>query len=153
MPAVKEILTEISRFTPDASVSPDEAVAHGAALRAGLLLSDGKSSPPFSIQNVNSHSLGIVATEPKTNRERTAVLIPRNTPLPAKAKRVFKTQKEGQKSIKVEVVEGESKNPEDCTPIGKCGVRDLPDNLPAKTPIEVQFQYDEAGRLEVRVKV
>lgn len=154
MPAVRSILTEISKFTPDASVSPDEAVAQGAALRAGLLLNSGNgTTPPFSIRNVNSHSLGLAATDPKTNRERTAVLIPRNSPLPAQAKRTFKTQKAGQKSIKVEIVEGESKNPSDCTQIGKCGIRDLPDNLPAKTPIEVQFKYEENGRLQVRVKV
>ena len=46
---------------------------------------------PFQIRNVNSHSLGVVATDGKTGRKRNAILIPRNTPLPVTAKRVFKT--------------------------------------------------------------
>jgi molecular chaperone DnaK (HSP70) len=102
---------------------------------------------------VNSHSLGIVANDPQTQRKRTAVLIPRNTPLPVAAKRVFKTQKQGQKSILVQIVEGESATPDDCTQLGKCVVRDLPETLPAQTPIEVRFRYAENGRLTVVVNV
>ena len=154
MPMVREMLRNLSGKEPDAAVSPDEAVAQGAALHAGLLLSKSKGEKArFSIRNVNSHSLGIVANDPQTQRKRTAVLIPRNTPLPVTAKRVFKTQKAGQKSILVQIVEGESATPEDCTQLGKCVVRDLPDTLPAQTPIEVRFRYAENGRLTVTVVV
>jgi molecular chaperone DnaK len=154
MPAVYQMLKELSGRDPDQSVSPDEAVAHGAALRAGLLLSRfGGKSPNFAIKNVNSHSLGVVATDTKTKRRRNAILVPRNTPLPVSAKRVFKTQKAGQRSILVQIVEGESASPDDCSQIGKCSVRDLPPNLPAQSPIEVRFRYEENGRLTVVVKV
>jgi molecular chaperone DnaK len=154
MPAVYQMLKELSGKEPDQSVSPDEAVAHGAALRAGLLLTRfGGKSPNFTIKNVNSHSLGVVATDTKTKRRRNAILIPRNTPLPVTAKRVFKTQKAGQRSILVQIVEGESASPDDCSQIGKCSVRDLPPNLPAQTPIEVRFRYEENGRLTVVVRV
>jgi molecular chaperone DnaK len=154
MPAVREMLTKLSGQQPDHSVSPDEAVAHGAALRAGFLIKKyGESSTPIRIKNVNSHSLGVVATDPQTRRPRNATLIPRNTPLPVVARRVFQTQKPGQKSIRVEIVEGESVSPEECTKIGKCSIRELPPNLPAQTPIEVRFCYEENGRLEVHVKV
>lgn len=154
MPAVFDMLKEMSGQDPDRSVSPDEAVAHGAALHAGLLLAKlGGNSPNFAIKNVNSHSLGVVATDTKTKRQRNAILIPRNTPLPVSAKRIFKTQKEGQKSILVQIVEGESASPDDCSQIGKCSVRDLPPKLPAKTPIEVRFKYQENGRLTVVVRV
>jgi len=154
MPAVVEMLRQLSGKEPDCSVSPDEAVAHGAALHAGLLLAfhDGKS-PNFRIRNVNSHSLGVVATDAKTRRPRNAILIPRNTPLPVVARRVFKTQKSGQKSILVQIVEGESLSPDDCSQLGKCSVRNLPDNLPNQTPIEVRFRYEENGLLTVTVKV
>ena len=154
MPAVVDMLRQISGKEPDCSVSPDEAVAHGAALHAGLLLAhhEGKS-PSFQIRNVNSHSLGIVAMDATTKRSRNAILIPRNTPLPVVARRVFKTQKAGQKSILVQIVEGESLSPDDCSPLGKCSVRDLPDNLAAQTPIEVRFRYEENGRLTVLVKI
>ena len=44
-------------------------------------------------------------------------------------------------------------SPDDCSQLGKCTVRDLPPNLPAQTPIEVQFRYEENGRLTVTVHV
>lgn len=154
MSAVVEMLRQLSGKEPDCSVSPDEAVAHGAALHAGLILSytQGKS-PSFHIRNVNSHSLGVVATDAKTKRPRNAILVPRNTPLPVVARRVFKTHKAGQKSILVQIVEGESLSPDDCSQLGKCSVRNLPPDLPAQTPIEVRFRYEENGRLTVTVEV
>lgn len=154
MASVIELLTNLAGKAPDCSVSPDEAIAHGAALHAGLILSKHRGeAPSFKIKNVNSHSLGVVATDVKTNRERNAVIIPRNTPLPASAKRIFKTNKDGQKSILVRIVEGESTSPDDCSQIGKCTVPRLPPNLPAQTPIEVKFKYEENGRLRVSVHV
>jgi molecular chaperone DnaK len=154
MPAVVEMLRELSGKEPDCSVSPDEAVAHGAALHAGLILANhaGKS-PSFRIRNVNSHSLGVVATDAKTKRPRNAILIPRNTPLPVSARRIFKTHKANQRSILVQIVEGESLSPDDCSQLGKCSVRNLPPDLPAQTPIEVRFRYEENGRLTVNVQV
>jgi molecular chaperone DnaK len=154
MPMVRRMLREISGREPDTRVAADEAVAHGAALRAGQILSETRGKPAaFGIKNVNSHSLGVVGTDPETKRKRNGILIPRNTRLPVTAKRTFKTQKENQKSILVEVVEGESPSPEDCTPIGRCTVSRLPPNLPRQSPIEVFFRYRQDGRLKVRVTV
>ncbi len=56
-------------------------------------------------------------------------------------------------SILVQIVEGASASPEDCSQIGKCVVRDLPPGLPAQTPIDVRFSYQENGRLTVNVSV
>jgi molecular chaperone DnaK len=154
MPMVANMLRRLSGKEPDASVSVDEAVAHGAALHASLLLAEGRGQRPvLRIKNVNSHSLGVVATDARTDRKRNAILIPRNTPLPVTAKRVFRTQKQGQKSILVQIVEGESASPDDCSQIGRCVARDLPNELPAQTPIEVRFSYQENGRLVVNVNV
>lgn len=154
MPQVAEMLRNLTGKEPDRGVSADEAVAHGAALRAKQLLNLAEGAPTtFSVRNVNSHSLGVVATDAKTNRKRNAIIIPRNTPLPVTAKRTFKTQKKGQKSILVQIVEGESASPEDCSEIGKCVVRDLPADLPPKTPINVMFRYLEDGRLSINVNV
>ncbi|NIL98697.1 MAG: Hsp70 family protein [Planctomycetales bacterium] len=154
MPMVINMLTELTGKQPDRSVSADEAVAHGAALRAKQLLDEAGGAPAaFQIRNVNSHSLGIVATDRKTSRRRTAVVIPRNTVLPVSAKRAFKTQHDGQKTILVQIVEGESASPENCAQIGQCVVRNLPLDLPAQTPINVRFHYLENGRLTVTVKV
>lgn len=154
MPAVVKLLRELSGQEPDMSVSPDEAVAHGAAIHAGLLLAKlHGQSPRIRVRNVNSHSLGIIATDTTTKRKQNAVLVPRNTPLPAKAKRIFRTAKDGQKSIVAQIVEGESGDPGECMQIGKCTVHNLPDDLPAGTPIEVRFQYEANGRVQVVVNV
>lgn len=154
MPAIVEMLRRLSGQEPDNSVAPDEAVAHGAALHAGLVLARRRGEPAsFSIRNVNSHSLGIVGTDSRTGRKQNAVVIPRNTPLPVVAKRVFRTQKLGQTSLLLQIVEGESSNPEECSAIGKCSVRGLPPNLPAQTPLEVRFHYAENGRITVSVVV
>jgi molecular chaperone DnaK len=114
MPSVVDMLTSMSGKKPDRTVSPDEAVAHGAALHAGMLLARHAGRPPaFSIRNVNSHSLGVVGLESHSRQSRNAILIPRNTPLPVTAKRIFRTQRANQRSLLVQIVEGESQSPED----------------------------------------
>jgi molecular chaperone DnaK len=154
MPAVGAMLRELSGREPDMSVSPDEAVAHGAALHAGFLRDQAAGKTPrIRIRNVNSHSLGIAGVDPQTRRKQTGVLIPRNTQLPAVAKGVFSTSKRGQRSVLVQIVEGESDSPDDCVQIGRCVVRDLPRDLPAQTPVEVGFRYETNGRLTVRVQI
>jgi molecular chaperone DnaK len=154
MPQVREMLAEISGQEPDGSVSPDEAVAQGAAIHAHLVLSQRSGQGiSWRVTNVNSHSLGVVASDPMRGQLQTAVLIPRNTPLPAKARRVFLTQKQGQRSILVQIVEGESLEPGECAPLGKCVVRGLPPELPKHTPVDVQFEYQENGRLQVDVSL
>jgi molecular chaperone DnaK len=154
MPMVRNMLQQLSGKVPDASVAADEAVAHGASLHAGLLLARSRGRPAtFKIKNVNSHSLGVVGVDPLTRRRRNGILIPRNTPLPVTAKRTFRTQKAGQKSILVQVVEGESPSADECNPIGRCSVRRLPPNLPEQSPVDVFFRYQPNGRLKVRVTV
>jgi len=154
MPMVSRMLASLAGKEPSCEISAHEAVAVGAALRAGqLVMDEGDAKPRFSISNVNSHSLGVVGTELSTGRQRTAVLIPRNTPLPASARRVFKTRKAGQQSILVNIVEGESPTPDDCSEVGSCIVRDLPPDLPEGTPIEVGFHYRDDGRLTIDVVV
>jgi molecular chaperone DnaK len=154
MPAVAQMLESISGLKVDRSVAADEAVAHGAAIRAGMVLCERRGQPVRArIVNVNSHSLGVVGTNAANGKKQAGVLIPRNTALPASAQRVFRTQKANQGSILVQIVEGESSNPDECSLVGKCIVHNLPKNLPERTPITISFQYDENGRLTVLVKV
>lgn len=154
MPMVRRMLRELSGKEPDASVAADEAVAQGAAYHAGRILSKAHGRPAtFRIRNVNSHSLGVIGLDPLTKRRRTGVIIPRNTPLPVTAKRTFRTQKANQRSILVEIVEGESPSPDDCSPIGRVTVHSLPPDLAQGWPVEVVFRYKTNGRLKVRVNV
>lgn len=154
MPVVAACLEKLSGRQPDRSLSPDESVAHGAALYAAMLLARGKGEPaPFQVQNVNSHSLGVVATVSTSRRSANIVLIPKNTPLPATHHCIFRTHKTGQRSLLLRIVEGESEDPDQCAQVGQCSVQGLPPDLPVKTPVNVEFAYTESGRLRVRVAI
>ena len=93
MPMVGRMLLELTGKAPDRTISADEAVAHGAALyAANLAPADAEADgPQFSVTNVNSHSLGILATDPATGKKFNKILIPKNTALPFTRKKKFQT--------------------------------------------------------------
>lgn len=156
MPMVVRMLTELSGKEPDRSVSPDEAVAHGAALYANLLAKkqgDIRSTSTFEIVDVNSHSLGLVGIDPSTGRKKNQILIPKNTPLPHAVTGTFKTGKANQANVMLRIVEGESERPEACSQIGTCKIEPLPPNLPAGWPIYVKYAYLADGQLQVTAQV
>lgn len=154
MPMVGATMQKEFRLELDNSVSTDEAVAHGAALYAGVLMAKETGGiSGMSVQNVNSHSLGVLGTDTKTGRPRNGIVVPANTPLPvAKGKR-FTTARDGQTSVKVAVIEGGNATGQNSTLVGECVVRDLPEGLPKGTQVDVIFTYRENGRLEVRAKI
>lgn len=154
MPAVKEMLERETGLQPDRSLSPDESVAHGAAIYAGLLMKTGAERiDGMSVTNVSSHDLGILGVERDTGRKRRSTMIPRNTQLPIKARKSFPTLRENQRSVEVNVIEGGDDSGNNSTPIGKCKVKGLPENLPAKTPVQVTFKYGADGRLTVKASL
>ena len=155
MPMVVDMLRRLTGLEPDHTVNPDEAVARGAALYAAHLLAKerGDEEADFTITNVNSHSLGVEGIEAETLRKTNIVLIPRNTPLPVQVTEQFATRSENQRSIVLQVLEGESSFPDECTAIGRTVIRNLPDGLPKNWPVEVTFEYCINGRLTVRAVV
>ncbi len=154
MPMVAAALEAESGMPADRSISPDESVAHGAAVYAAVLLSaDDEQRDDMSVTNVNSHDLGVLAVEGKTGRPRRKVIIPRNTPLPASGKGNFATRDKGQRSVVVNVIEGGDASGTNSTPIGKCIVKDLPPGLPPRTRVEVRFAYLGNGRLHIKARL
>jgi molecular chaperone DnaK len=160
MPMVKRMLKEKTGKEPEASINPDEAVAHGAALFAELLASrpdagEGEKAAEarFSVTNVNSHSLGILGSDVETGRKINKILIPKNSPLPQKVTKTFQTYKANQRSVLIKVLEGESDRPEACTLIGTCAIRNLPPDLPAGWPVKVRYTYESNGRLHVTARL
>ena len=156
LPQVGTMLRELAGKELDRSVSPDEAIAHGAALYANLLVkkqAPQPGPPQFSITNINSHSLGIVGLEPGTGRRKNQILIPKNTQLPRQVTKTFKTSKPNQSTVVIRIVEGESERPEACIQVGVCTVTNLPTSLPAGTPVQVSYAYAEDGQLEVTAQV
>ena len=158
MPMVAEMLHRLTNKPIDQSMSPDEAVAHGAALYAAMLMRkrDGAENggAGFELVNVNSHSLGIVGRDVKTNRLVNNVVIPKNTALPHRSKWIrCQTQKANQQSVVVPVVEGESQRPQQCIALGTCVVRDLPTELAAGSDVYVQYRYEANGLIRVSAKL
>ena len=156
MPMVSRMLETLSGRKPQHQVHPDEAVARGAAIFAGYLLASRDERMPgakFKVTDVNSHSLGIEGLDQRTGRKENVILIPRNTALPFQVMQKFVTKAQNQPSVVVQVLEGESKAPEQCTPIARAVMRQLPANLPKGTKIEVSYEYGTNGRLSVHAKV
>ena len=156
MPMIGRVLEELAGRAVDHSVSADEAVAHGAALYADLLMQKqgaGEGHAQFSVTNINSHSLGVVGIDPTSGDRVNKIIIAKSTPLPHSAARRFRTFKAGQPNVRVSVVEGESELPDACIEVGTCVIRDLPPNLPAGWPVEVRYTYQENGRLQVAAKL
>ncbi len=154
MPAVRRELESLSGKKIDRSLSVDEAVAHGAAIYAGLLLpSADEAGQPMTIKNVNSHSLGVLARDPQTGRSKNSVLIPKNTTLPVTKGKRFRTVRRDQRNVTIRVVEGGDASGRNSTPIGNCVIHDLPKGLAAGSPVDVLFTYAENGRLKVRARL
>lgn len=156
MPMVGRMLQELSGLVPDHTVNPDEAVARGAALYANYLLRKTAApaeQPAFQVTNVNAHSLGVEGVDPQTMRKTNVILIPRNTPLPATKTERFMTKSDSQRSIVLQVLEGESSLPGECTAIGRTVIRDIPPGLPKGWPIDVKFEYGSNGRLTIHAVV
>jgi molecular chaperone DnaK len=153
MPMVARMLEQHSGITPDRSVNPDEAVARGAALYAQSLLNEERGQNNLKIVSVNSHSLGVEGTNILTNRREHAVLIPRNTALPAECSRRCVTANHDQRSVVVNVLEGESPDPAHCIVVGRAILMELPHDLPKGHPVDVTYHYSRSGRLNVQARV
>ncbi len=155
IPMVCDMLRHVTGKEPDRSASPDEVVAHGAALYAAMLMDRGGDSglATCKLQNVNSHSLGVVGIGTETRRRQNVILIPKNSAIPCRVARSFQTAKANQRSVAVPVVEGESHRPEECIALGQCIVRDLPDGLPKGTKVRVEYSYGANGRISVTAQV
>jgi molecular chaperone DnaK len=142
----------VSRMPPGkapakpAATSPAPAAARAAAAISG-------TAPQLKVTNVSAHSLGIEGYNVKLDRRSNTILIPRNSPLPVRISRKFMTRKIGQKSIVVQVLEGESSQPEACSRVGRMVIRNLPAGLAAGTPVRVTYEYGANGRLSVKADV
>lgn len=150
MPMVQSMLEQESSLEVDRSLSPDEAISHGAAIYAGILThrnKDGDSN--VTVENVNSHDLGVLGVHPKTKEKQRKIMIARNTTLPAQRVSKFQTFKQGQKNVSVKIVEGGTNTGQGATQIGTCRVTDLPPDLPSGTVVQVTFEYSHDGRLNV----
>lgn len=159
IPAVARILEHFFGKEPDTSVNPDEAVAWGAALMAAHKLAEvAPEEVPeriiekvggLQITDVTSHSIGIEAFVPGTNRRINSILIPRNSPIPGEVSKEFITTLPGQTAIKVTVFQGEFQDPALCNPIGEFTLTGLPPGRPAGCKVRVTICCGTDGVVSV----
>ena len=144
MPKVQEMVQEIFGQEPRKDVNPDEAVAVGAAIQAGVLAGDVKD---VLLLDVTPLSLGI-----ETLGGVMTKLIEKNTTVPTKASQVFSTADDNQGAVTVHVLQGERDVASTNKSLGRFDLADIPPAPRGVPQIEVTFDIDANGILNVSAK-
>ncbi|MEK7292098.1 MAG: molecular chaperone DnaK [Actinomycetota bacterium] len=144
MPAVQELVQSLTGKEPNRSVNPDEVVAIGAAVQAGVLRGDVKD---ILLLDVTPLSLGI-----ETKGGVMTKLIERNTTIPTRRTEVFTTADDMQPSVEIHVLQGEREMASFNKTLGKFQLVDLPPAPRGIPQIEVTFDIDANGIVHVSAK-
>jgi molecular chaperone DnaK len=144
MPKVQEKVKEVFGKEPRKDVNPDEAVAVGAAIQAGVLKGDVKD---VLLLDVTPLSLGI-----ETLGSVMTKLIQKNTTIPTKANQVFSTAEDNQTAVTIHVLQGEREVAKANKSLGQFNLTDIPPSQRGTPQIEVTFDIDANGILHVSAK-
>ncbi|HNG56738.1 MAG TPA: molecular chaperone DnaK, partial [Solirubrobacterales bacterium] len=144
MPAVREKVTELTGKEPHQGVNPDEAVAVGAAIQAGVLAGDVKD---VLLLDVTPLTLGI-----ETKGGVMTKLIERNTTIPSRKSEVFSTAEDNQPSVEIHVLQGEREMATYNKSLGKFQLTGIPPAPRGMPQIEVTFDIDANGIINVTAK-
>ena len=140
MPLVRQMVQELFGKVPHCELNPDEVVALGAAVQAGILAGDNKD---MLLLDVTPLSLGI-----ETMGGVMSTLIRRNTTIPSSAKEMFTTYVDGQTSVDIHILQGERELVKDNRSLARFQLK-VPPLPPAVPRVEVTFLIDANGMLNV----
>ncbi|MBD1923194.1 molecular chaperone DnaK [Microcoleus sp. FACHB-831] len=146
IPAVQELVKRVLGKDPNQSVNPDEVVAVGAAIQAGVLTGDAGTSG-ILLLDVSPLSLGV-----ETLGGVMTKIIPRNTTVPTKKSEVFSTAVDGQTNVEIHVLQGEREMSNDNKSLGTFRLDGIPPAPRGVPQIEVTFDIDANGILSVTAK-
>ena len=144
IPAVQKLCREIFGKEPNKSVNPDEAVGVGAAIQAGIIGGDVKD---ILVLDVTPLSLGV-----ETMGGVMTVMIPRNTTIPTAKKETYSTAADNQSEVTIHILQGERSLAADNRSLGKFNLQGIPPAPRGMPQIEVTFDIDANGILNVSAK-
>jgi molecular chaperone DnaK len=141
MPMVQQLVRTLVPRDPCQSVNPDEVVAIGAAIQAGILTGELRD---LMLNDVSPLSLGL-----ETIGGLMKVLIPRNTPIPVRKSDLFSTSEANQNAVEVHVLQGERQMADDNKSLGRFRLSGIPPAPRGVPQIQVSFDIDANGLLQV----
>ncbi|MEY3866190.1 MAG: hypothetical protein RLZZ338_81 [Cyanobacteriota bacterium] len=144
IPAIKELVKKVLGKEPNQTVNPDEVVAVGAAIQAGVLAGEVKD---ILLLDVTPLSLGVETLGGVMTR-----IIPRNTTVPTKKSETFSTAVDGQTNVEIHVLQGEREMSNDNKSLGTFRLDGIPPAPRGVPQIEVIFDIDANGILSVTAK-
>ncbi len=144
MPSVQEIVKSLTGKDPHKGVNPDEVVASGAAIQAGVLKGDVKD---VLLLDVTPLTLGV-----ETKGGIMTKMIERNTTIPTKRSEVFSTAENNQTQVEIHILQGEREVASGNKSLGRFTLTDIPAAMAGTPQIEVTFDIDANGIVNVNAK-